>query len=94
MISNNVVCATSKGSDQPAHMRSLIRAFASRLTLNLLNEHRMEALSLKGSGADSSESTHLKMPHCWKSHATAQFLFHMVLSYLLEPYFVGGKLKD
>ena len=25
-ISNNVVCATSKGSDQPAHMRSLIRA--------------------------------------------------------------------
>ena len=29
-ISNNVVCATSKGSDQPAHTRSLIRAFASR----------------------------------------------------------------
>ena len=23
-ISNNVVCATSKASDQPAHMRSLI----------------------------------------------------------------------
>ena len=30
-ISNNVVCATSKASDQPAHMRSLIRAFVSRL---------------------------------------------------------------
>ena len=30
-ISNNVVCATSKGSDQPAYMRSLIRAFASQL---------------------------------------------------------------
>ena len=29
-ISNNVVCATSKGSDQPAHTRSLIRAFACR----------------------------------------------------------------
>ena len=30
-IFNNVVCATctSKGSDQPAHTRSLIRAFAS-----------------------------------------------------------------
>ena len=28
-ISNNVVCATSKGSDQPALTRSLIRAFAS-----------------------------------------------------------------
>ena len=30
-ISNNEVCATSKGSDQPAHMRSLIRALARRL---------------------------------------------------------------
>ena len=32
-ISNNVVCATSKASDQPAHMGSLIRAFASRLNI-------------------------------------------------------------
>ena len=32
-ISNNVVCATRKASDQPAHMRSLIRAFASRLNI-------------------------------------------------------------
>ena len=32
-ISNNVVCATSKTSDQPAHTRSLIRAFASRLSI-------------------------------------------------------------
>ena len=32
-ISNSVVCATSKVSDQPAHTRSLIRAFASRLSI-------------------------------------------------------------
>ena len=32
-ISNNVVCATSKGSNQPAHMLSLIRAFANRLNI-------------------------------------------------------------
>ena len=32
-ISNNVVCAISKASDQPAHTRSLIRAFASRLSI-------------------------------------------------------------
>ena len=32
-ISNNVVCATSKGSDQPAHTRILIRAFASHLNI-------------------------------------------------------------
>ena len=32
-ISNNVVCATTKASDQPAHTRSLIKAFASRLSI-------------------------------------------------------------
>ena len=32
-ISNNLVCATREASDQPAHMRSLIRAFASRLSI-------------------------------------------------------------
>ena len=32
-ISNIVVCAISKASDQPAHTRSLIRAFASRLNI-------------------------------------------------------------
>ena len=32
-VSNNVVCATSKGSDQPAHTRRLIRAFAARLNI-------------------------------------------------------------
>ena len=31
-ISNNVVCATNKGSDQP-ETGSLIRAFASRLNI-------------------------------------------------------------
>ena len=32
-ISNNVVCATIKASDQPAHTRSLIRAFACPLNI-------------------------------------------------------------
>ena len=32
-ISNNVVCATSKGSDQPTHTCSLFRAFACRLNI-------------------------------------------------------------
>ena len=32
-ISKSVLCATSKASDQPAHTRSLIRAFASRLSI-------------------------------------------------------------
>ena len=32
-ISNDVVCATTKASDQPAHTRSLIIAFASCLSI-------------------------------------------------------------
>ena len=35
-ISNMVVCATSKGSDQPALTRSLIRAFACHLNMLLV----------------------------------------------------------
>ena len=27
----------------------------------------------------SSESTHVKMPHCWKSHALAHILFYFRL---------------
>ena len=74
-ISNNVVCATSKASDQPAHMRSLIRAFVSGLNilvlLKLLSEHHLEFLIFKGGCTGSSESTLVKMSNCWKSHATA-----------------------
>ena len=32
-ISNNVVCATSKASDQPAHTHSLIRDFACHFNI-------------------------------------------------------------
>ena len=73
-ISNNVVCATRKASDQPAHMRSLISGFASRLNIlsvKLRTEHHLEFLSFKGGCTGSTEPTLVKMPHCWKSHDTA-----------------------
>ena len=66
-----MVCATRKGSDQPAHMRSLVRAVASPI-FKLLTEHHLEFLSLKGGCTGSSESTLVKIPHCWKSHVAAQ----------------------
>ena len=48
-ISNNVVCATSKASDQSVHKHSLIRALASRLmSVKLLTEYHLEFLRLKG----------------------------------------------
>ena len=46
-----MVYATSKASDQYAHTRILIRAFASHLdilSVKLLTEHDLEFLSLKG----------------------------------------------
>ena len=64
-----MVCATIKGSDQPAHMRSLISAFS--MNIKLLTEHHFEVLSLKGGCTSLSESIHVKMPHCWKSHVAA-----------------------
>ena len=42
------------------------------MSVKLLTEHDLEFLSLKGSCTGSSESTLVKMPHCWKSHTTAQ----------------------
>ena len=60
------------------------------MSVKLLTEHHLEFLSLKGGCTGSSESTLVKMPHCWKSHVPAQlyitfdisfdYQFHMFLS--------------
>ena len=42
------------------------------MIVKLLTEHDLECLSLKTGCTGSSESPHVKMPHCWKSHALAQ----------------------
>ena len=41
------------------------------MSVKLLTEHHLEFVSLKGGCTGSSESTLVKMPHCWKTHATA-----------------------
>ena len=41
----------------------------------LLTEHHFEFPSLKGGCRGSPESTHVKMPNCWKSHALAHDIF-------------------
>ena len=43
------------------------------MSVKLLTEHHLEFLSLKGGCRGSSESTLVKKPHCWKSHALAHF---------------------
>ena len=41
------------------------------MAVKLLTEHHLKFLSLKGVCTGSYESTLVKMPHCWKSHAMA-----------------------
>ena len=58
------------------------------MIVKLLTEHHLEFLSLKGGSRGSSESTLVKMPHCWKSHALAQLFIsisdqHILLKYQL-----------
>ena len=74
-ISNNVVCGTSKGSDQHVHTHSLTRAFASvySMTLRLLTSFVVSKLKTYSGCTGSSDSTLDKMPHCWKSHVPAHF---------------------
>ena len=44
------------------------------MNIELLTEHHLEFLSLKGGCRGSSESTHVKKSNCWKSHVAAQML--------------------
>ena len=41
------------------------------MIVKLLTEHHLEFLTFKGGCRGSSESTHIKMSHCRKSHALA-----------------------
>ena len=51
--------------------QSLCKLLKYSINVRLLTEHHLEFLSLKGGCIGSSESTHVKIPHCWKSHVTA-----------------------
>ena len=57
------------------------------MIVKLLNVHHLEFLSLKGGCRGYSESTHVKMPHCWKSHALAYIVYHAIDLMLL---FISG----
>ena len=51
------------------------------MIVKLLTSHHLEYLSLKGGCRGSSESTLVKMPHCWQSHATAHILTYVTPNY-------------
>ena len=50
------------------------------MSVKLLSEHHLEFLSLKGGYTGSSESTLVKMSHCWKSGVKAQIILKVKIS--------------
>ena len=60
--------------------QSLCLSLDYSMSVKLLTEHHLELLSLTGGCRGSSKPTHVKMPHCWKSHALA----HMEYSFLFD----------
>ena len=81
-ISNNVVCVTSKASDQPAHTRSLIRAFASRLNI----------LSLKGGCTGASLSLHFSKCHIVGNHMS-RLMFYSQETHYKVPHIALGESR-
>ena len=51
---------------------SLCKSLEYSMIVKLLAEHHLDFLRLKGGCTSSSEYTLVKIPHCWKSHVTAQ----------------------
>ena len=60
------------------------------MIVKVLTEHQLEFLSLKGGYTGSSESTLVKLPHCWKSHVTAQ----LVSTFTIASFVFSFKLKS
>ena len=54
--------------------QSICSSLEYSMSAKLLTEHLLEVLSLKGGCTGSSESTLVKMSHCWKSHVTAYLI--------------------
>ena len=53
------------------------------MSVKLLTEHHLEFLLLKGGCTGSSESTLVKIPHCWKSHVTAHLISRVGHKYVI-----------
>ena len=69
-----------KAQSDQSHCKSLVHS----ITIQLRTDHHLEFLSLKGGCTGSSESTVIKISHCWKSHVIAQmFLIDLMCASFL-----------
>ena len=60
------------------------------MTVKLLTKQHLEFLSLKGGCTGLSESTLVKMAHCWQSHVTAH-MYNVTKDY---PKFIISNQKE
>ena len=62
---------------------SLCQSLDYSISVKQLTEHHLELLSLKGGCIGSSESTLVKLPHCWKiSHVATKIYFIIISGYI------------
>ena len=59
--------------------------YTCNMAVELLIDHHLEFISLKGCSTCLSKSTHVKMPHCKKSYVIADLsVFHFL--FLMAPW--------
>ena len=91
-FSNNVVCATNEGSDQPAHTRSLVRAFASRLNILWLLSYCPNIIWIvlaKKGVAQARQSLHLS-----KCHFVGNHVSRLILSLIFQCLTSNGPRRE
>ena len=59
--------------------QSLCLLLEFSMTVGLLSDRHLEFLSLRGGCAGSAGSAFVRVPHCWKSHATAHMYVHYTI---------------
>ena len=57
------------------------------MTVKILTDNHLRFLSFKGGCIGSSESTLVKMPHCWRSHATTHITMGFLMRFILFQYY-------
>ena len=62
------------------------------MIVKLLTKHHLDFLTLKEGCRGSSESTHVKMSNCWKSHALAHIV-HFTRVFRTENHNNHGHFK-
>ena len=58
-----------------------------------MTKHYLEFLSLKGGCTGSSESTLVKMSHCWKSRVTAHIHIKLILTADWDVSYISGRMR-